>query len=170
MAFSASGLYVHTVREMMEGTSVTGGPINPTGTGTGWKLALHSNSLTQGTAPIDYDATDTTWANTNEVTGTGWAAGGVSLATAAAGGTAADPVLTIVTGSLKWDMDDIEVPSTTLTGVRGCIIYFDAATAPADLADAMFVAVTFGADFATSNGTFGIQWHANGVAVIDLTP
>lgn len=169
MAFSASGIYVFTVSSQMQGTSVTGGPINPA-TATGWKLALHSNSLTQGTAPINYDSTTPNWANTNEVTGTGWATGGISLTTIA-GGSSATPTLTISSGSLVYDhTNDTSVASTTLSGVRGCIIYFDNATSPAALADAMFVAVTFGADYSTSNGTFGITWAAGGVAAIDLTP
>jgi len=169
MAFSASGLYVFTVQSQMLGTSVTGGPINPA-TATGWKLALHSDSLTQGTAPINYDATSPVWANTNEVSGTGWTAGGISLTTIAAGGSAT-PTLTISTGTLVYDhTNDVSVVSTTLTAVRGCIIYFDNATAPAALVDAMFVAVTFGSNYSTSNGTFGITWDATGIARIDLTP
>lgn len=170
MAFTNSGLYVVTVQEMLKGTSVTGGPINPA-TATGWKIALISNSATQGTAPLNFSAASPNWANTNEVSGTGWAAGGVTLTTAAAGGTSTAPTLAEGTaGSLRYDMNDISVASTTLTAARGCIIYFDNATAPAGLIDAMFVAVTFGSDATTSNGTFGIQWAATGVAEIDLTP
>ena len=170
MAFSSSGLYVVTLQEQLKGTSVTGGPINPA-TATGWKIALHSNSLTQGTAPINYSAASPVWANTNEVSGTGWAAGGVTLLTAAASGTSTAPTLAEGTaGSLRYDMADISVAGTTLTAARGCIIYFDAATAPGTLIDAMFIAVTFGSDASTSNGTFGIQWSATGVAEIDLTP
>lgn len=170
MAWTNSGIYVTTVAEMMKGTSVTGGPINPA-TATGWKIALHSNSLTQGTAPINYSATTVTWANTNEVSGTGWAAGGVSLTTAAAGGTSTSPTLAEgTTGSLRYDMNDISVASTTLTAIRGCIIYFDNATAPTALVDAMFIAITFGADYSTSAGTLGIQWSATGLTEIDLTP
>ena len=170
MAFSNSGLYVHTYQEALRATAITG-------TGgldfrlTTWKIALHSNSLTQGTAPINYSAATVVWANTNEVSGTGWAAGGVLLSVAAAGATSAAPTLSEGTaGSLRYDMNDIAVSSTTLTAARGCIIYADNITAPADLVDAMTVAITFGADFSTSNGTFGIQFAATGVWELDITP
>src|SRR5438046_10611140 len=92
MAFSNSGLYLTPIIEMLKDTAVTG-------TGGGdyrlatAKIALHSNSLTQGTAPINYSATTATWANTNEVSGTGWAAGGVLLSAAAAGATSVVPTL-----------------------------------------------------------------------------
>jgi len=173
MPFTASGIYVHTIQEALRATAITGTGGLDFRLAT-WRIALHNNSLTQGTAPIDYSAVDTTWANTNEVTGTGWnggASGGHLLSAAAVGSTSTAPTLAEGTaGSLRYDMGDVSVASTTLTGVRGCIIYADNVTAPADLADAMAVAVTFGADFATVNGTSGIQWSATGVFEIDLTP
>src|SRR4051794_25482912 len=82
-----------------------------------WKIALHSNSLTQGTAPINYSAATVVWANTNEVSGTGWAAGGVTV-TSSTGGSAT--VAEGTTGSLRYDMNDVSVASTTLTNARGC--------------------------------------------------
>lgn len=170
MAWTKSGLYVTTLNEIFKQTSVTGGPID-LDTATGWKIALHSNSLTDGSAPINFSATTVTWANTNEVSGTGWAAGGVTLSTAAAGGTSTAPTVAEGTaGSVRYDMNDVSVASTTLTAVRGCIIYFDNATAPSALIDAMLIAVTFGADYSTSAGTLGIQWSATGLTEIDVTP
>ena len=170
MAFSSSGIYVHTIQEALRATAITGTGGLDFRLAT-WRIALHSNSLTQGSGILDYSAADTTWANTNEVSGTGWAAGGVLLSAAAAGATSTAPTLAEGTaGSLRYDMGDVSVANTTLTTARGCIIYADNITAPADLADAMVVAVTFGADFSTVNGTFGIQWAAGGVFEIDLTP
>jgi hypothetical protein len=166
MAFTNSGLYVHTLQEMFRATAITGTGGLDWRLGT-WKIALHSNTLTQGTAPINYSAATVVWANTNEVSGTGWAAGGVTV-TASTGGSAT--VAEGTTGSLRYDMNDVSVASTTLTNARGCIIYADPITAPADLVDAMVVAVTFGADYSTVNGTFGIQWAATGVAELDITP
>lgn len=172
MAFSSSGLYVTTIIDLLNTTTLTG---NTAGTGpyllTTSKIALHSNSLTQGTAPINYSATTVTWANTNEVSGTGWAAGGKTLSTAAAGGTSTAPTFTeSPTGSVMYDMADVDAATTTLTSVRGCIIYADALTAPTALIDAMLVAVTFGADFSTVAGTFHITWDTLGVFAIDVTP
>jgi hypothetical protein len=173
MAFTNSGLYVQAILDMLKTTALTG---NTAGTGpwlmTTGKLALHSNTLTQGTAPINYSSTTPNWANTNEVSGTGWAAGGVLFSALAAGATSATPTLAEGTaGSLRYDhTNDTSVASTTLTNARGCILYADALTAPAALADLMLVAVTFGADFSTVAGTFGIQWSATGIWEIDLTP
>jgi hypothetical protein len=171
MAFTASGLYVTTLLEAMKETAITGTGGLDYRLATG-KIALHSNSLTQGTAPINYSAASPNWANTNEVSGTGWAAGGVLLSAAAAGGTSVVPTLAEgTTGSIRYDhTNDISVATTTLSNVRGCIIYLDSITAPAALVDAMIVAVTFGADYSTTAGTFAITWSATGIFEIDVTP
>lgn len=170
MAFTNSGLYLVTFMEMMKATATTAATELDLRKATA-KIALHSNSLTQGTAPINYSAASPNWANTNEVSGTGWAAGGVVLNVASAGATSAAPTVAEgTTGAIRYDMNDISVATTTLTNARGCIIYLDAITAPATLVDAMIVAVTFGADFSTVAGTFAITWSATGVFEMDLTP
>lgn len=169
MAFSNSGLYGTPLLDFLSGVAITAGGTLMTATTN--KIALHSNSLTQGTAPINYDATSPIWANTNEVSGTGWAAGGKTLATAASGGGSTAPAFSISpAGTLMYDMADVDAASTTLTNVRGCIMYMDAITAPAAMVDAMYVAVTFGADFSTVAGTFHITWDTLGVFAIDYTP
>jgi hypothetical protein len=172
MAWTKSGLYVEVLKELLNTTALTG---NTAGTGpwlmTTDKIALHSNALTDGTAPINFSAASPNWANTSEVSGTNWAAGGKLLSAAAAGGTSTAPTFSeSPTGSLMYDMADVDVATTTLTNARGCIIYADALTAPAALVDAMCVAITFGADFSTVAGTFHITWDALGVFAIDLTP
>jgi hypothetical protein len=170
MAFTNSGLYVATMTALLKQTALTG---ETRGTGvfltTTNKLALHSNSLTQGTAPINYSAATPTWANTNEVSGTGWAAGGELFSTLASGGASLAPTLTeSPTGSLMYDAADVVKTGTTLTALRGCIIYADAITAV--IADAMVIAITFGADFSTVAGTLTITWDVLGIAAIDITP
>lgn len=171
MAFTASGIYVVTVQEAMKETAITGTGGLDFRLATA-KIALHSNSLTQGTAPINYSAASPNWANTNEVSGTGWAAGGVLLSAAAAGATSTVPTLAEGTaGSVRYDhTNDVSVAATTLVNARGCIIYLDSITAPAALVDAMLVAVTFGADYSTTAGTFAITWSATGIFEIDITP
>lgn len=172
MAWTKSGLYITTITDLLNTTALTG---NTAGTGpfllTTSKIALHSNSLTDGTAPINFSAASPIWANTSEVSGTGWAAGGKTLATSASGGGSTAPAFSeSPTGSVMYDMADVDAATTTLTNVRGCIIYADALTAPAPMVDAMLVAVTFGADFSTVAGTFHITWDALGVFAIDITP
>lgn len=170
MAYTKSGLYLHTIGALFLGTSVTGGPISFTATTP--KLSLLSSSTTDGASPVNFSTADSHWVNTNEVTGTGWASGGIALSALAAGGTSASPTFAEGTaGSLRYDhTNDASVAGTTLTNVQGCIIYYDAATAPADLADAMMVSVCFGSAYSTVSGTFAITWAATGIFEIDLTP
>jgi hypothetical protein len=158
------------MQEVLKGTSLTGGAINLTLAT--YKIALGSASMSDGVAPVNFSAATVVWANTNEVSGTGWATGGVLLSAAAAGATSVVPTLAEgTTGSLRYDhTNDVSVSGTTLTGIFGCIIYADPVTAPADMVDAMIVAVCFGASYSTSAGIFGIQWAATGIAEIDLTP
>ena len=66
---------------------------------------------------------------------------------------------------MVYDMNDVSAASTTLSAVRGVIIYADALAG-----DNNIIGITFGADYSTSNGTFGITWSGSGVASIDLTP
>jgi hypothetical protein len=171
MAFTNSGIYLVPLMEAMKETAITGTGGLDYRLATA-KIALLSNSATQGTAPINYSAASPNWANTNEVSGTGWATGGVLLSAAAAGATSTVPTLAEGTaGSIRYDhTNDVAVSGTTLTNARGCIIYLDSITAPAALVDAMIVAVTFGADYSTTAGTFAITWSATGIFEIDVTP
>ena len=76
MAWTASGLYVATLRDMVK-NAIAGDWTLVTS-----RIALHNNSDTP-----DYTIDPGTWTNANEVSGTGWAAGGVLLSAAAAGAT-----------------------------------------------------------------------------------
>lgn len=155
MAFSASGLYVVTFIDVFDATQLA---IDLSLTS--HKIALYNNSLTP-----NYSS-DSAYSATNEVTGTNWASGGVALSVAAAGGTSTAPTVTeSPSGSLMYDMGDVAVASTTLSAVRGMILYADALAG-----NNLIVGITFGADYSTSNGTFGINWNALGVFAIDLLP
>jgi hypothetical protein len=149
MAWTASGLYYLTFRDLLD----TSGLVLNLDLET-HKLALYTNTETPNFS------TETAYATPNEVTGTNWAAGGVALT----GTTVSESPA----GSLMFDATDVSVASTTLPGVRGCKIYADALTTPT--ADALIVGVNFGADYATTNGTFAIAWAGAGIFAIDLTP
>jgi hypothetical protein len=149
MAWTASGLYYLTFRDLLDTSQLAVDLDLET-----HKLALYNNTETPNFS------TEASYAATNEVTGTNWAAGGVVLT-----GTA---VSESPAGSLMFDATDVSEASTTLSGVRGCKIYADALTTPT--ADALIVGVNFGADYATTNGTFAIQWATAGIFAIDLTP
>lgn len=158
MAVTVSGIYVQNMIDVLDASQLA----------VDLSLTSHRLSLLSNAATPNYD-TDVTWSSTNEVTGTGWATPGVLLSAAAAGGTSTAPTVTVSpTGTLMYDMNDVAVASTTISNARAVRLYADALTTPT--ADALIVLVNFGADFSTSNGTFGIQWAATGVFTIDLTP
>lgn len=158
MAVTVSGLYLANWIDILDASQLAVDLSL-----TNHKIALLSNAATPNFS------TDAAWNSTNEVSGTGWATGGVLLSAAAAGATSTAPTLTeSPTGTMMYDMNDIAVASTTLSNARAAIIYADALTTPT--ADPRIVLINFGADFSTSNGTFGIQWAATGVFAIDLTP
>lgn len=158
MAITASGFYVQNLIDEFDVTNL----------GFDWTLTTHKIALLSNAATPNFD-TDVTWNSTNEVSGTGWATGGIALSAAAVGGTSTAPTLTISpTGTMMWDMGDISVAGTTLTNARACRFYADALATPT--ADALILLVNFVSDFSTVNGVFGIQWAATGVGTWDGTP
>lgn len=121
------------------------------------KVALFGNGVTP-----DYDAaaaaakygTGGTWTTANEVTGTGYTAGGVALTSTT--------VTTPSTGVIMWDAADTAWSSATISGIYGCLVYADAMTTP--VADQGIIAVYFGGtSFAVTSGTFTITWSSNGL-------
>lgn len=153
MAWSNSLIATATIRDSLKnGIALNIGGSSPDTL----NVALYSTSVTpaQDTDPMTYNVAP--W-NTGEVTGTNWASGGVALST---------PTMTLVAGvGVMFDAVDVSVASTTIsTGVLGCLVY-DATLTP----KAVVVAVYFGGtSYTTNNGTFGIQWDANGIFRITL--
>lgn len=156
MAITASGLFVQTFMDALDGTQALNLDVDT------HKLALFSGNTPNYGTDTAYNAGN--WANTSEITGTNWAAGGVVVTTPAT-------PLTNQAGSLTWDLDDVSVASTTLADSEGGLIYADALTTPADMGIA---GIYWGAgDFSTSNGTFAVTWTvpaSGGVFAIDMTP
>jgi hypothetical protein len=104
--------------------------------GNTYKVALFNAS---------YDNTTAAYGTTNEVTGTGWGAGGktlTGLSTATSGTTAFG------------DFADVSEPGVTVTGVRFIVIYDDTDN------DEVRAVFDLGSDFAVTAGTLGITWPA----------
>jgi len=155
MAVTASGLYLANFVDMFDGTQLA----------FDFSLTTHKFALLNNSATPNFD-TDAAWSNTNEVTGTGWVTGGIALSAIAAGGTSASPTVTVSpAGTLMYDCNDFAVSATTLSGVRAGRLYADALAS-----DPLMFLINFGADFATNNGTFGVQFASTGVFALDLTP
>ena len=108
------------------------------------KIALYTSAATLGAATTAYSVT-------NEVSGAGYTAGGVTLtsATVATSGTTA-----------YVDFDNPEWTSATFTA-RGALIYNDTTAG-----DNSVAVLDFGGDFTVSSGTFRVVFPAPGATAI----
>lgn len=92
---------------------------------------------------------------TNEVSGTGYTAGGRTM-------TCSAPTYDTATNETRMDASDVSWTGASFTA-RYAVIYKDtgvASTSP------VIAWVDFGGDVTVTAGTFTIQWHANGVIKI----
>jgi hypothetical protein len=88
---------------------------------------------------------------TDEITGTGYTAGGVTLANVS---------FTISGNILTLDVDDPEWPDSTLTAAR--MIILDA-TPAADANKKLVCVCNFGANKSTTNKRFRVRFHLSGI-------
>ena len=116
-----------------------GGTTTTTGTGNTFKIALYTSSATMS-------ASTTAYATTNEVSGTGYTAGGNTL-------TNVDPTTSGTTALT--DFSDTTWSSSSITA-RGCLIYNSSTTAGS--ANRAVCALDFGADKTSTSGDFVIQF------------
>ena len=93
---------------------------------------------------------------TNEVSGTGYTAGGIALV---------NKTVTMNTTSDKgvFDADDVTLPNATITA-RGAVLY--KARGCASSADELIAYLDFGADITSTAGNFNIAFDANGIITI----
>ena len=147
MAVTASGLFVLTFRDILDASQLA---VN-TGSDT-IKVAMITNSSTPNFETHDH------WSDLsgNEVSGTNYSAGGVALASI---------TLANASGTLKFDAADTSWTTATISSARAAVVYDDTLTN-----DPLICLVNFGADYASSAGTFQITWNAAGIWTIDLTP
>jgi hypothetical protein len=91
---------------------------------------------------------------TNEVTGTGYTAGGATIGT---------PTITYTTGTnvLKLDGADVSWPASTITA-RYAVVYDS--TPATDATRPLICYVDFGADVISSGGSFDLVWDSAGIA------
>ncbi len=150
MAVTASGLFYVTFKAMWDGTDVVFDYANDT-----VKMALFTNSITPSfSADTGYGASPY---NANEVSGTGYSAGGATLA----GKTISESP----TGTLMFDANDPAWTTSTFSSARCGLVWDDTVTS-----DRAVVLVNFGADYGVTSGTFTVQLASGGLATIDLTP
>jgi len=111
------------------------------------KVALVTSSYT-----LDIDAHSNFDDITNEVSGTGYTAGGAALANKTV--TRDD-----TNDWAKYDADDVTWANSTITA-RGAVIYKDTGTTSTST---LVAYVDFVTDKSSSAGDFIIQWHTDGV-------
>lgn len=149
MAVTVSGLFYPTWRDALNGTIVLNLDLET------HKVAMFTNTITPNFS------TDTAYGvapyNANEVSGTGYTAGGALLTTTT--------LSESPTGTLMVDAADTAWTTSTITNARCALVYADALAG-----NNAICLVNFGADYSTVAGTFTIQWAAGGVFTIDLTP
>ncbi len=116
-----------------------GGTTTTTGTGNTFKLALYTSSATLG-------ASTTAYSTTNEVSGTGYSAGG---------GTLTNVTPTTSGTTALTDFADLTFSSATITA-RGALIYNSSTTAGS--ANRAVLVLDFGGDKTSTAGDFTIQF------------
>jgi hypothetical protein len=92
---------------------------------------------------------------TNEVSGTGYTAGGKAL-------TGNGVTVDTAANEAVFDADNVSWASSTITA-RGAVIYVDTGNAATDR---LIHYVDFGGDLSSSNGTFEIAWDADGILAL----
>jgi len=140
-----------------------------------WYAAAFINAFTQ-VQPLDWDTntikvmltTNSYTPNqdthsdkadvTNEVTGTGYTAGGATLAS---------KTLTNTLNVVKFDADDTSWTTSTITARRAVI--YDSVGGGADASRPLMLWLDFGEDKTSDAGTFTITWAGTGIATITPT-
>lgn len=151
MSITASGVFYLTIRDMFQNDTAVDLLADSI------KNALFNNTPTPNfDTNTGYSAAPYT---TNELTGTGYTAGGVALAS---------PTITVSSGTLIYDANDVSWSGATFSGARCDVGYDDTIATPT--AKPVLYLVNFGADFGVTAGVFTIQWAAGGIFTDDLTP
>lgn len=118
------------------------------------KFALYTSSLTPNFSQVSpvYNVSPL---NVGEVVGTGYTAGGVTLAskTIAESGTSA--------GTIKFTADTVSWTSASFT-THGGLLYLSSMSSRA------LQVRCFGQDYTVQDGTFSVVWHANGIWSLPL--
>ena len=126
-----------------------------------WNSDSIKAMLTTNTYVPDQDTHDYENDVTNEVTGTGYSAGGVTLANCTITYTGA-------TNKLKLDADDASWASSTITlPANGSVVVYDG-TPGTDATRPLVCYQTTDTAVSTTAGTFTIQWHVDGIVEFTL--
>lgn len=121
-----------------------------------WDTDVIKVMLCTSTYSPDQDTHQYKSSVTNEVSGTGYTAGGATLTTSA-------PTYTAGTNTLVLDAADVSWPNSTIVA-RYAVVYDS--TPATDATRPLLGYVDFGQDVSTTAGTFSIVWDAAGILTI----
>jgi hypothetical protein len=164
MAWSGSAIFTQTMFNPLLQATAGSGTALPTGYHTTGlvndtlKAALYNNTgtplNTDTLAHIAYNGAGGPWVTANEVTGTGWAAGGVALGTLSYGidGTA--------TNACAFHAANTSASGVTISGAFGCLVYDTSISAPTANQGICFN--YFGGSQSVTGGTFTVAWFTTG--------
>lgn len=151
MSITASGWYGPTVEKFFNATSL---PTNGLESETATSCLLVNDSYTP-----NFDTHDFYNDITNEVSGTGYSAGGATLTSTE---------LTISSGTLVYDAADVSWTTSTISNAMAAVIKFSRGGASS--ADELILLSDFVTAVSTTAGTLLVAWAAGGIAVHDYTP
>lgn len=151
MAFPSSGLFVVTFVDALDTTQLALDLDLDT-----HKVALFTNSVTGADLTTDTAYGVGAWASNEVPNGSGYTTGGATFTGTSWAHTG--------TGTIMWDGTDPSWSTSTITA-RGALYYADALAG-----NNAIVAQTFGADIASTGGTFLITLAAGGVFNVDVVP
>jgi hypothetical protein len=158
MAWVNSGLYASTLAASLIGTA----------NAPAWNSTANKFYLTNNSDVTNYAAAlgSAIYSATNEVSGTGWAAGGIAVSALATGSTSMAPTTT-VSGTtpvlMVWGMTNpLSVAGTTLSSIYGGYFYSTVTT------NYKILGVYFGGTaYATVAGTFAVTWSSGQVSTVN---
>jgi hypothetical protein len=151
MSITASGVFGLTLEKMLNATSL------PT-SGLESETAVSGLLVTDSYTP-NFDTHDFYNDVTNEVTGTGYSAGGVTLTSTE---------LTLSSGVLTFDAADLSWTSSTIANAMAAVLKFSRGGASS--ADELILLSDFVTAVSTTNGTLAVNWSASGILTLDYTP
>lgn len=147
MAITSSGFYGLTLEKMFIDTAAQS-----------MEAETHKGLLVTDTYTPDFTVHDFRDDVTNEVTGTGYSAGGQTIT-----GTE----ITLASGILTWDFNDPSWASSTIANAMAHISYFNVGTAATDQ---LLLLLDFVTAVSTSNGTLTVAINASGAMTLDFVP
>lgn len=147
MSITAAGFFGLTLEKMFIDTASQS-----------MEAETHKGLLVDDTYTPNFDTHDFRNDVTNEVSGTGYTAGGQTIT-----GTE----ITNTGGVSTWDFNDPSWTSSTITNAMAHVSYFNVGTSATDQ---LLLLLDFVTAVSTTNGTLTVQINASGAMTLDFTP